>query len=32
MNPADYKEEFFFATNDIMLKRIFINTHGDNGV
>lgn len=27
-----YKEEFFFATNDILLKRIFINTHGPDGV
>ncbi|MBQ8279125.1 MAG: hypothetical protein IJZ23_04735 [Roseburia sp.] len=31
-NPENYNEEFMFATNDILLKRIFINTHGPNGV
>ena len=28
----EYKEEFLFATNDILLKRIFINKHGVNGL
>ena len=32
MNPDEYPEEFFFTTNDILLKRIFINTHGFEGV
>lgn len=27
-----YSKEFMFATNDYLLKRIFINTHGPNGV
>ena len=27
-----YSKEFMFATNDYHLKRIFINTHGPNGV
>lgn len=27
-----YKEEFLFATNDILLKRIFVNKHGVNGL
>ncbi|MDD3415866.1 MAG: hypothetical protein PHY47_17985 [Lachnospiraceae bacterium] len=31
-NNEEYSEEFMFATNDILLKRIFINTHGSNGV
>lgn len=26
-----YKEEFLFATNDILLKRIFVNKHGPGG-
>ena len=28
----EYCKEFMFATNDILLKRIFVNTHGPNGV
>lgn len=28
----EYSKEFMFATNDYLLKRIFINTHGPNGV
>ena len=28
-DDSKYDETFFFATSDIMLKRIFINTHGD---
>lgn len=31
-NTSDYPEEFFFTTSDIMLKRIFINTHAPTGV
>lgn len=31
-NTQNYSEEFMFATNDILLKRIFVNTHGPNGV
>lgn len=31
-NTENYKEEFLFATNDILLKRIFVNTHGPNGI
>ncbi|OUP23429.1 hypothetical protein [Gemmiger sp. An194] len=34
-HPDDYPEEFMFATNDVLLKRIFIyknNPHGWNGV
>lgn len=31
-NTDNYKEEFLFATNDILLKRIFVNTHGKNGI
>lgn len=27
-----YEEEFLFATNDILLKRIFVNAHGRRGV
>ena len=27
-----YDEEFLFATNDFLLKRIFINTHAPNGL
>ena len=30
-NTHNYAEEFLFATNDIMLKRIFINKNGPNG-
>lgn len=30
-NTNNYAEEFLFATNDIMLKRIFINKNGPNG-
>ena len=29
--PNDYDREFLFATNDILLKRIFINKNGPNG-
>lgn len=31
-NTENYKEEFLFATNDILLKRIFINKNGPNGL
>ena len=31
-NTDNYAEEFLFATNDILLKRIFINAHGPNGI
>ena len=31
-DKEEYTEEFMFATNDILLKRIFINTHGPNSV
>lgn len=31
-NTEEYAEEFLFATNDILLKRIFINTHGRYGI
>lgn len=31
-NTDNYKEEFLFATNDILLKRIFVNTHGEYGL
>jgi hypothetical protein len=31
-NTENYAEEFLFATNDILLKRIFVNTHGPNGI
>lgn len=31
-HSEEYKEEFLFATNDVLLKRIFINTHGPNGI
>ena len=31
-NNEEYSKEFIFATNDNLLKRIFINTHGPNGV
>lgn len=31
-DKGEYTKEFMFATNDILLKRIFINTHGPNGV
>ena len=30
-NTEKYDEEFLFATNDILLKRIFINKNGPNG-
>ena len=29
--PDEYEQEFLFATNDILLKRIFINKHGVYG-
>jgi len=29
-NTDAYNEEFLFATNDVLLKRIFINTNGPN--
>ena len=32
LNKKGYPKEFMFATNDILLKRIFINTHGSDGV
>jgi len=31
-NTEKYDEEFLFATNDVLLKRIFINTHTPNGL
>lgn len=31
-NTNDYKEEFLFATNDTLLKRIFVNAHGKEGI
>lgn len=31
-NTDDYDEEFLFATNDILLKRIFINKNAPNGL
>ena len=31
-SKEEYSKEFMFATNDYLLKRIFINTHGPNGV
>lgn len=31
-DKEEYTKEFMFATNDILLKRIFINAHGPNGV
>ena len=31
-SPENYNEEFLFATNDNLLKRIFINAHGNYGV
>ena len=30
-NPNEYNEEFLFATNDILLKRIFVNKNGPYG-
>ena len=30
-DTSSYAEEFLFATNDILLKRIFINKNGPNG-
>lgn len=30
-NTEDYDEEFLFATNDVLLKRIFINKNGPFG-
>ncbi len=30
-NTEEFDEEFLFATNDTMLKRIFINKNGPNG-
>lgn len=30
--PEKYREEFLFATNDVLLKRIFINKNGPNGL
>ncbi len=30
-NTDKYKEEFLFATNDVLLKHIFVNAHGKNG-
>ncbi|MBQ4572334.1 MAG: hypothetical protein IJA80_03545 [Clostridia bacterium] len=30
-NTDEYQEEFLFATNDILLKKIFINKHGVEG-
>ncbi len=30
--PDEYEQEFLFATNDILLKRIFINKHGAYGL
>ena len=29
--PDEYEQEFLFATNDVLLKRIFINNHGAYG-
>lgn len=31
-SKEEYSKEFMFATNDYLLKHIFINTHGPNGV
>lgn len=31
-NSEEYNEEFLFATNDILLKRIFINKNGPYGL
>lgn len=31
-NTEKYDKEFLFATNDILLKRIFINKNGPNGL
>lgn len=30
-NTEEYDMEFLFATNDILLKRIFVDTHGPGG-
>ena len=31
-NTDDYDEEFLFATNDVLLKRIFISKNGPHGL
>ena len=30
MNTEQYDQEFMFATNDVLLKRIFANYHGEH--
>lgn len=32
MHTEEYNEEFLFATNDVLLKRIFINKNGPDGL